>query len=213
MQNHPGELHANHETDVVENDSENENNCKTIQFVGLNESLEKRKQKNRKRVKSFFKEKVEPKMRVDVEKWNLSDEFLLPSKQLDLITELQNNDYKCTNSENKLIIQQIERKIYGYKQQDIDKNILHPEKIVNFKQIIQSLIQCEMKCYYCNSDMALLYEMVREHKQWTVDRIDNDLGHNYDNFVLACLECNLKRRRRTKDAYFFTKNLNIVKQK
>ena len=213
MQNHPGELHANHETDVVENDSENENNYKTIQFVGLNESLEKRKQKNRKRVKSFFKEKVEPKMRVDVEKWNLSDEFLLPSKQLDLITELQNNDYKCTNSENKLIIQQIERKIYGYKQQDIDKNILHPEKIVNFKQIIQSLIQCEMKCYYCNSDMALLYEMVREHKQWTVDRIDNDLGHNYDNFVLACLECNLKRRRRTKDAYFFTKNLNIVKQK
>ena len=212
MKNNSGELNTNDSENDSENENENENNCKTIQFVGLNESLEKRKQKNRKRVKSFYKEKVEPKIRVDVEKWNLTHEFLLPSKQFDLIKEVQNNDYKFTNSENKLIIQQIERKIYGYKQQDIEKNILNIEKMVNLKHVIQSLINCEMKCYYCCNEMALLYELVREHNQWTVDRIDNDLGHNYDNFVLACLECNLKRRRRTKDAYYFTKNLNIVKQ-
>jgi len=187
---------------------ENENE-KTIFFVGLNGRLEKEKSKNR--VKTIIKEEREIKKRVDVEKWNLSDEFLLPSKQLELIKEVYINNLKSFDAESKLLIQQLERKISGYKQQDSDKKLLNVEKFINLKHIIESLISCELKCYYCNHEMSLLYEVVREHKQWTVDRVDNDLGHNCDNYILACLECNLKRRRRSKDAYFFTKNLNIVK--
>jgi hypothetical protein len=49
--------------------------------------------------------------------------------------------------------------------------------------------------------MLILYDMSRESRQWTVDRIDNDKGHNMDNYHLACLECNLKRRR-TNDEKF-----------
>jgi hypothetical protein len=59
--------------------------------------------------------------------------------------------------------------------------------------------------------MAVLYDISREMKQWTVDRIDNNLGHNNDNFHLACLECNLKRRRRTDEKFLFTKKLNLIK--
>jgi hypothetical protein len=186
------------------------NDDKKIYFVGLNGRLEKPHTKHR--VKTIIHENKEIKKRVDVEKWDLTDEFLLSSTQLELIKEVIDNEYKPTNNENKLILQQIERKISGYRQQDTDKNILDTEKIVNLKHILHSLISCEMKCYYCNCEMLLLYEIVREHKQWTVDRINNDLGHNCDNYLIACLECNLKRRRRSKDAYFFTKNLNIVKQ-
>jgi aspartate carbamoyltransferase regulatory subunit len=182
---------------------------KTIFFVGLNGRLEKEKSKNR--VKAIIKEEREFKKRVDVEKWNLSEEFLFPSKQLELIKEVYINNLKSFDVESKLLVQQLERKISGYKQQDNDKKLLNLEKFINLKHIIESLISCELKCYYCNHEMSLLYEVVRELKQWTVDRVDNDLGHNCDNYVLACLECNLKRRRRSKDAYFFTKNLNIVK--
>jgi hypothetical protein len=60
--------------------------------------------------------------------------------------------------------------------------------------------------------MNVLYEISREMSQWSVDRINNDLGHNNNNFHLACLDCNLKRRRRTDEKYLFTKQLNIVKQ-
>ena len=193
----------------MENNND-ENKNKTIYFVGLNGRLEKRS--NNKRSKPFVEATKEIKKRVDSDKWDLSEDFLLSTTQLELIKEIIKNDYKPTNNESKLIIQQLERKISGYKQQDLDKNIFNSQKIVNLKNIIDSLISCEMKCYYCKSDVLLLYEIVREHKQWTVDRIDNDLGHNYDNYLIACLECNLKRRRRSKDAYFFTKNLSIVKQ-
>jgi hypothetical protein len=73
-------------------------------------------------------------------------------------------------------------------------------------------MECELKCRYCTKEMNVLYDISREMTQWSVDRIDNDLGHNISNFHLACLDCNLKRRRRTDEKFLFTKQLNIIKQ-
>ena len=47
------------------------------------------------------------------------------------------------------------------------------------------MVECELKCYYCKCEMNVLYDISREMRQWTVDRIDNDLGHNIDNYYLA----------------------------
>jgi hypothetical protein len=69
-----------------------------------------------------------------------------------------------------------------------------------------------MKCCYCSSEVYILYERVREMKQWSLDRINNDIGHNIGNLVIACLECNLKRRRTNKDKFMFTKNMVIIKE-
>jgi len=60
--------------------------------------------------------------------------------------------------------------------------------------------------------MLILYEIVRESLQWTLDRIDNAVGHNKNNVLIACLHCNLKRRKQSKDAFLFTKQLQIVKK-
>ena len=35
--------------------------------------------------------------------------------------------------------------------------------------------------------------------------------YNIDNYYLACLECNLKRRRRSDDKFLFTKQMKLVK--
>ena len=59
--------------------------------------------------------------------------------------------------------------------------------------------------------MYILYEISREMKQWTLDRIDNNIGHNYDNIVISCLDCNLKRRLKNKDSFLFTKQLKLTR--
>ncbi len=48
-------------------------------------------------------------------------------------------------------------------------------------------------------------------KQWSLDRINNDIGHNSGNLLIACLECNLKRRRINCDNFNFTQNMKIIK--
>ena len=86
------------------------------------------------------------------------------------------------------------------------------ESFIDFNCVIDKMIECELKCRYCICEMSVLYDRSREMKQWSVDRIDNDKGHNKDNFHLACLDCNLKRRRRTDEKFLFTKQLSIVKK-
>uniref|UniRef100_A0A6C0IGX0 HNH endonuclease n=1 Tax=viral metagenome TaxID=1070528 RepID=A0A6C0IGX0_9ZZZZ len=180
------------------------NNEKKITFVGQN---------NRYQMKKVMKEEKKNKIRVETEKWSNLDKIILTvEKQVELIKKIRENNYTSYNEESRVMCQQLERKISGYKQQDVDKKVLDLEKLLNLKNVIDKLIDCELNCYYCLSKMYLLYEIVREGKQWTVDRIDNDLGHNNDNFVVACLECNLKRRCRTKEKFLFTQQLCIVKK-
>ena len=128
-------------------------------------------------------------------------------------TDLQanNNNNNNNNNVNKIVIQQINRKIYSYKQQDIIKKLLNESEFITFDSIINKMVECELKCYYCSCEMNVLYDISREMTQWTVDRIDNDLGHNLTNYYLACLECNLKRRRRSDHKFLFTKQLKLVK--
>ena len=70
-----------------------------------------------------------------------------------------------------------------------------------------------MRCIYCNDKIRLIYEEIKDDSQWTLDRINNDLGHNHDNVVISCLKCNIKRRNINYDKFKFTKKLNIVKNK
>jgi hypothetical protein len=160
------------------------------------------------------------KKRVVTEKWNLPIQYLQFEKQWELIQkiailktqETSTSDEVTITCEMKTLIRELERKIYGYKQQDLEKNIYDSTLFLSLKDILDKIINEKMKCFYCFCEMYVLYEIVRESKQWSVDRINNYLGHNKDNFVLACLECNLKRRRRSSDKYLFTKQLSIVKK-
>jgi hypothetical protein len=110
------------------------------------------------------------------------------------------------------MIQEIKKKIYGYKQQDIKKKKYDPHLFIHLEDIIQKITDTQLICYYCQKEIYILYDISRECKQWTIDRINNLYGHNKDNFYLACLECNLKRRCRNDQKFLFTKQLKIVKE-
>ena len=182
----------------------NESNEKKITITGQN---------NRYQMKKVMKEEKKTKIRIETEKWSKLDKIILTiEKQMKLIKKIKENNYTSYDEESRVMCQQLERKISGYKQQDVDKKVLDLEKLLNLKNVIDKLLDCGLNCYYCTCKMYLLYEIVRESKQWSVDRINNDLGHNNDNFVVACLDCNLKRRCRTKEKFLFTQQLSIVKK-
>ena len=151
----------------------------------------------------------EVKKRVESEKWSFSESYYEYNSQLKLIKDLSGNE--LFDEMSKIVVHEINKKISGYKQQDKLKKIFDEDKFLTFENIIQKLIDCELKCYYCKAELKVLYDISRQMTQWSVDRIDNDKGHNIGNYYIACLECNLKRRRRSDDKFLFTKQMNLVK--
>jgi len=171
-------------------------------------------------IKNIQKKEKEKKMRLETNTWGLDNEDLAFETQLELLRQIshsleENKAIKDTkdnnNKERQMIVSHIKTKLSSYKQQDILKKKYLPQDFVSYNDVITLLFQSNMKCYYCSCETYLLYEIVREMKQWSLDRINNDIGHNKNNLVICCLECNLKRRRTNKDAFFFTKNLKIQK--
>jgi hypothetical protein len=165
---------------------------------------------NRYKVKKATYNLIHNKERIDIKKNNFPDDYFIYEKQLCILNDMYTN-FPIINSTYKNISRQIEKKIASYKQQDIDKNRLDEDKFINLNLIISKLIECNLTCYYCFCKMSLLYKIVREIKQWTLDRINNNYGHNSDNVVLSCLECNLKKRCTSTNNFLFTKQLKITR--
>ena len=112
--------------------------------------------------------------------------------------------------ENKTLESLLKTKISGYRQQDRNKH-LDLNQIISLENVVEKLIVSKLRCYYCKCHICITTKIKRDKKQWTLDRVDNDKGHNVDNVVIACLECNLKRRCQTQKKFLFTKQLNIHK--
>ena len=108
------------------------------------------------------------------------------------------------------IKKEVERKINGYKNQDVKKKKLE-KNLITYEECLEKLVISKLKCYYCKQKCLLTYENVREEKQWTLDRLDNSQGHNKDNVVICCLKCNLKRRTTDDKKFKFSKQMRIIK--
>jgi len=118
---------------------------------------------------------------------------------------IQTNDVK-----QQILHREINNKISGYKRQDLDKNLYEKEKFVTFS-FVWSLLNKSRDCFYCQEPAKLLYEISRDPKQWTLERINNAYGHNIDNVVICCLSCNISRRTMYFEKFRFTKQTKFVK--
>lgn len=179
------------------------NNEKTINISGTNNKYQLNKLTNASAKKTVNK-------RVECNKWFIQPELLTHSVQLQIIQD--NKHAENASFDNYLLMkQQIEHKIYGYKQQDIKKHMHDASAFVTFEHTLTLLNDSHLLCAYCDVPVLILYENVREPSQWSLDRINNDLGHNCGNLLIACLSCNLKRRRTNMNAFMFTKQMKLIK--
>ena len=82
---------------------------KKINIVGIS---------NRYKIKQLTNDKLEKetKKRIQSEKWSFSEEEFEYSKQIKMINEILNNNFNYFDDVSKIAIQEINRKIYGYKQ-------------------------------------------------------------------------------------------------
>ena len=166
-------------------------------------------------MKKVMKVDTTIKKRKDVEKMNLPAEMFTREKQFEILSSLLSCSESLDPLEKTAILsckKLIDKKRTSYKQQDLDKKRFCEKEFISHDEILEKMNECNLSCHYCKEEVAVVYDIVREMKQWTLDRIDNDLGHTCANVVVSCLECNLKRRRTNQDAFLFTKNLTIVKK-
>jgi hypothetical protein len=178
---------------------------------------------NRYMIKKVSQTKEAPKKRAVSSQWGeISEFYFQKQKQLEMIKELQNSNYNSPDLEYQIMISQIEKKLNSYNQQDQkkSKNIYlkkyqkqeEVKELITINETIQKLCESELQCFYCKEDLYILYELVRELKQWTLDRIDNDKIHSCENVVISCLDCNLKRRCRNIDKFLLSKQMKIVRE-
>ena len=120
-----------------------------------------------------------------------------------------NNIFLGTDFSGKsLIINELKSKLSSYKQQDKKKD--YDEDcctLITLDNIIEKLVSSKLKCYYCNKNMLIFFEKVRDEDQWTLDRINNYDEHSNENTIICCLKCNLQRRRKNSDKFLFSKQL------
>ena len=77
----------------------------------------------------------------------------------------------------------IKHKISGYKQQDKDKNRECTLTVDEVKKIIRKNYN---ECFCCGRHT--------HSSVFTLNRLDNKVGHVYENCVLSCKHCNIAKK-------------------
>ena len=126
--------------------------------------------------------------------------------------EIEHINQLYLGTPNHVISSLIKKKLSSYRQQDRIKKRHDSERLISLEETVELLVACQLKCHYCRQEIQITGEKRREKRQWTLDRIDNNLGHFGDNVVIACLNCNLKRRCIDKKKFLFTKRLRVDKK-
>lgn len=147
--------------------------------------------------------------RKDVTNWNMDVSYFTYLKQIQIINSL----YLEQPIEHHILVKrEITKKINGYKNQDIQNSIIDINKLISLEQVIERLVESKLRCFYCHDNCELLYKNVLSKKQWTLDRLDNSLGHNHDNVVICCLECNIKRGDMDSERFKRGKEIKLVRK-
>jgi RNase P subunit RPR2 len=139
---------------------------------------------------------------------NTAKTYSTQETQLALLVELHRN---ISSDSANLLLTHLKTKQSGYRSQDTLKGLYDPDRFIQIPRLIELLIESKLACFYCRKWATLFYENVRDPRQWSLERLSNAEGHNRDNVVIACLECNMRRRTMYYERYIATKQLKVNK--
>lgn len=140
---------------------------------------------------------------------NIINDVFNSDKHLEMLQKVKSH---IVFDGDKDIIKSLKQKINSYKTQDKKKDRYDKETFIKYTELLDKLIESAMKCEYCECVTLLMYANKREPKQWTLDRIDNSIGHSNLNTIISCLKCNLERRCKNDEKFRFTKQMRLIKK-
>ena len=206
-------------SDTIETTIGDNSTIKVINIESFFDHDSTSKKRSRRNTKTKEEPNIEPKkdrVITQTSSWlkQISHDDLTDENQYNLLRLMEysvQNDSMEKPPKLLILFREIRRKIEGYRCQDLEKSKYNDLEFVELKDVVQKLIQCKMICFYCQEKVKLLYLQVRDPKQWTLERIDNQIGHTRTNIEIACLSCNVRRRTMYHEKYRFTKQLVIQK--
>ena len=117
-----------------------EDHIKKVDISGIN---------NRYQMKKIINERTpesKQKKRIPSANWDTHEDIYTYTKQLLVISDISNNNYDSTDDVSKIFIQEIGKKISGYKQQDKLKDRYDEINFITFESVIQQMIDSQLKC-------------------------------------------------------------------
>ena len=149
------------------------------------------------------------------ENWiNTANTYSSQETQLDILNNLSPSNLQIKNNDQthaNILLSHLKTKQSGYRSQDTIKGFYDPDRFIQIPDMVKLLVDSNLSCFYCRKWTTLFYENVREPRQWSLERLSNAEGHNRDNVVIACLECNMRRRTMYYERYIATKQLKVNK--
>ena len=152
------------------------------------------------------------------EQWTaISERYSTQESQQHLLTILQKDSKEVSSGDSDesaakhILLTHLKTKQSGYRSQDTIKGLYDPSRFIQMPDLINLLASSNLSCFYCRKWATLFYENVRDPRQWSLERLSNAEGHNRDNVVIACLECNMRRRTMYYERYIATKQLKVNK--
>jgi hypothetical protein len=141
-----------------------------------------------------------------------TEEYYKSENQVKYLKNFINDNNDIVDiSLNMMIKREISKKMSSYKSQDKKNNKYDNEKHISYEELVKKLESSNLKCYYCNSNLFLLYKKRGEPLQWSLERFDNNIGHYNSNTCISCLKCNLQRRTDNYEYFKYSKNMTIIK--
>lgn len=90
------------------------------------------------------------------------------------------------------VVKKIKQKIISYK--NTDKIKFNVDNNLTFEDVIKILISYNYKCDECGKEIIIDYKK-NCYRQFSLDRIDDNKPHNYENIRLCCLSCNVNHMK------------------
>lgn len=97
------------------------------------------------------------------------------------------------------IIDNIDSKLMGYKSQDKSKERYNNNNFIKKDEVKKIIAKQNTRCIYCWKNL--------QETDWSLDRIDNTIGHNSGNCLLSCIKCNVYRKNENYKTFYRKKAL------